>query len=99
MSDRDALAYLPNLTRTTWKTYALLATTLAGAAWFFYGAFWYQFFHGHQVTGRAPTGRCGKHRRQHRAADRREPRRHRDLRDRRILQLKRYSSSRGSRSS
>lgn len=51
MSDHDAFVYLRNLLRTTWKTYAVLAFSLAGAVWFFYGAFVYQFFHGHQVTG------------------------------------------------
>ncbi len=56
MSDREALAHLPNLVRTTWKTFALLAVSLAGSAWFFYGAFYYQFFHGHQVTGQGTHG-------------------------------------------
>src|SRR4030065_2735729 len=56
MADRDAFIYLRPQLRTTWKTYALLILGLAGAVWFFYGAFFYQFFHGHQVTGQGTQG-------------------------------------------
>src|SRR3972149_1422176 len=56
MPDRDAFIYLRPQLRTTWKTYALLALGLTGAIWFFYGAFIYQFFHGHQVTGQGTQG-------------------------------------------
>jgi molybdopterin-containing oxidoreductase family membrane subunit len=56
MSDREAFRYVRPLLRTTWKTYAILVVALAGAAWFFYGAFIYQFFHGHQVTGQGTHG-------------------------------------------
>ncbi|MBI4518396.1 MAG: polysulfide reductase NrfD [Deltaproteobacteria bacterium] len=56
MADRDAFIYLRPQLRTTWKTYALLILGLAGAVWFFYGAFIYQFFHGHQVTGQGTQG-------------------------------------------
>lgn len=56
MSDRDLAIYLRPLLRTSWKAYLLLATTLAGACWYFYGAFIYQFFHGHQVTGQGTHG-------------------------------------------
>lgn len=56
MSDRDAFVYLRPQLHTTWKTPALLVLGLAGAGWFFYGAFIYQFFHGHQVTGQGTHG-------------------------------------------
>lgn len=56
MSDREAHIYLRPLMRTTWPTYAVLIMSLAGSGWFFYGAFYYQFFHGHQVTGQGTHG-------------------------------------------
>lgn len=56
MPDRDAFIYLRPQLRTTWKTYALLALTLAGASWYFFAAFYYQFFHGHQLTGQGTQG-------------------------------------------
>src|SRR4030065_2500505 len=56
MADRDVFMYLRPQLRTTWSTYALLVLGLAGAVWFFYGAFIYQFFHGHQVTGQGTQG-------------------------------------------
>ncbi|MBI2838071.1 MAG: polysulfide reductase NrfD [Acidobacteria bacterium] len=56
MGDRDISVYLRPLLRTTWKAYALLAVALAGACWYFYGAFIYQFFHGHRVTGQGTHG-------------------------------------------
>lgn len=56
MADRDVAIFLRPLTRTTWKTWVVLLLTAAGAAWYFYGAFYYQFFHGHQVTGQGTHG-------------------------------------------
>lgn len=56
MSDRDVYVYLRPLLRTTWKAYAVLALAIAGAGWYFYGAFIYQFVHGHQVTGQGTHG-------------------------------------------
>lgn len=56
MADRDVLPYLRPLLRTTWKTWAVLAVSLAGTAWYYFGAFFYQFFHGHQLTGEGTHG-------------------------------------------
>lgn len=56
MADRDVAVYVRPLLRTSWKTWAVLVLSAAGAAWYFYGAFHYQFFHGHQVTGQGTQG-------------------------------------------
>lgn len=56
MADREAFVYLRPLLRTTWKTWVLLVFALLGAAWYFFGAFYYQFFHGHQLTGQGTQG-------------------------------------------
>lgn len=56
MADRDVAVYVRPLLRTTWKTWLVLALSAAGAAWYFYGAFSYQFFHGHQLTGQGTQG-------------------------------------------
>ncbi len=56
MSNGDTHVYLRPLVRTTWKTYVALALTGAGAAWYFYGAFYVQFFNGHQLTGQGTHG-------------------------------------------
>lgn len=56
MRDADVAIYVRQLLKTTWKTWALMAIGLAGAVWYFYGAFYYQFFQGHQVTGEGTHG-------------------------------------------
>ncbi|HEY7724389.1 MAG TPA: NrfD/PsrC family molybdoenzyme membrane anchor subunit [Anaeromyxobacteraceae bacterium] len=56
MTDRDVHVFLRPLLRTRSTTWVVLALSLAGAAWLFYGAFYYQFFEGHQVTGQGTHG-------------------------------------------
>lgn len=56
MSDRDVYVYLKPLLHTTWKAYVTLAIGLIGAGWYFFGAFYLQFFHGHQLTGQGTHG-------------------------------------------
>jgi len=56
MTQLDTALYFRPLLRTSWRTWALLALGLAGAAWFFFGAFYLQFFHGHQITGQGTQG-------------------------------------------
>lgn len=56
MSDHEILPYVRPLVRTTWKAWAVGAVALAGSIWYFVGAFYYQFFHGHQVTGQGTHG-------------------------------------------
>ncbi|MBI5525293.1 MAG: polysulfide reductase NrfD [Deltaproteobacteria bacterium] len=56
MADRDAFTYFRPLIHTSWGSLALLALSAAGAAWYFFGAFYLQFFHGHQLTGQGTHG-------------------------------------------
>lgn len=56
MADRDLAVHVRPLLRTTWKTWVVLVLSAAGAAWYFYGAFYLQFFHGHQITGQGTQG-------------------------------------------
>jgi molybdopterin-containing oxidoreductase family membrane subunit len=56
MADRDVAVYVRPLLRTSWKTWVVLILSAGGAAWYFYGAFYLQFFHGHQLTGQGTQG-------------------------------------------
>lgn len=56
MADRDVAVYVRPLLRVTWKAWLVLVLSAAGAAWYFYGAFSYQFFRGHQLTGQGTQG-------------------------------------------
>lgn len=56
MADSEVAVYVRPLLWTTWKAWILMALGLAGAVWYFYGAFHYQFFAGHQITGQGTHG-------------------------------------------
>ncbi|MHB8874837.1 MAG: NrfD/PsrC family molybdoenzyme membrane anchor subunit [Myxococcaceae bacterium] len=56
MADSEMYPYVRPLLKTTWVTWVVLALSALGGCWYFYGAFIYQFLHGHQVTGQGTHG-------------------------------------------
>ncbi len=56
VADRDAYVYIRPQLKTSLYYYLVLAIGLAGSIWFFYGAFIYQFFSGHHITGQGTQG-------------------------------------------